>query len=155
LSIDEVIAGLPLGTNVRDTGRTISEGEFMIMHHLVGVASPLHANKEYCRDLPYGERVMGGGIVTALIAGGWGKCELNHRLVADYGIRWRAAVGLEATFRNPVQPGDTIYGVYTLESARISSSRPGWGLMKVRMQGENQREQIVLDGSLSALFDQA
>lgn len=154
-TIDELIAGLPVGATGRTDGRTITEGEFMVMHHLVGVASPLHANKHYAQKLPFGERAMGGGIVTALLAGGWGKCDLNHRLVEDYGVHWRAAVGLEVTFRKPLQPNDTFYGVYTLESARPSGSRPGWGMMRIAMRGENQRGDSVITGALNALFDRA
>ena len=43
----ELIAGLPLGAATRTTGRTISEGEFMLLHNLMGAITPLHANKHY------------------------------------------------------------------------------------------------------------
>jgi acyl dehydratase len=154
-TIDDLIAGLPVGASGRTDGRTITEGEFMVMHHLVGVASPLHANKQYAQKLAFGERAMGGGIVTALLAGGWGKCDLNQKLVEDYGVHWRAAVGLEVTFRRPLQPNDTFYGVYRLESARPSGSRLGWAMMRIAMRGENQRGETVITGALHALFDRA
>jgi acyl dehydratase len=154
-TIDDLIAGLPVGASGRTEGRTITEGEFMVMHHLVGVASPLHANKQYAMTLPFGERAMGGGIVTALLASGWAKSDLHTRLVEDHGVHWRAAVGLEVRFQRPLQPNDTFYGVYTLESARPSGSRPGWALMRIGMRGENQRSETVITGTLNALFDRA
>ena len=120
-----IVDDLPVGQSCRSTGRTISEGEFMLLHNLMGAMTPLHANKHYMQKTEYGERILGGGVVIGLVAAGWANSALNHSLIADFGVRWRAALGIDAKFVGPVQPGDTLYFVYTLNAApaRWPSSR--------------------------------
>src|ERR1700733_16014808 len=94
----ELIADLPLGQSSRTTGRTISEGEFMLLHNLMGAMTPLHANKHYMQGTEYGERILGGGVVIGLVAAGWANPELSRSLLADYGVRWGAPPGIDARF---------------------------------------------------------
>src|SRR5690348_1025810 len=110
----------------------------MMLHQMVGAGTPLHSNKHYMESMPYGERIMAGGLVIALTAAGWANCQLYHKL-AEMGLRWKAALGIESKFRNPVFPGDTLYGVYTIQSVRASGSMPGFGIMAVGMRTENQK----------------
>ena len=41
------LSDLPVGASDRTTGRTVSEGEMMVLHHLIGATSPLHVNADY------------------------------------------------------------------------------------------------------------
>lgn len=148
-----IVDDLPVGQSSRSTGRTISEGEFMLLHNLMGAMTPLHANKHYMQETEYGERILGGGVVIGLVAAGWANAALSHSLLADYGVRWRAALGIDARFVAPVQPGDTLYFVYTLSAARESKSRAGCGVMTVEMKVENQRDEVCSVGNLNVLFD--
>jgi acyl dehydratase len=148
-----IVDDLPVGQSSRSTGRTISEGEFMLLHNLMGAMTPLHANKHYMQGTEYGERILGGGVVIGLVAAGWANAELSRSLLADYGVRWRAALGIDARFVAPVQPGDTLYFVYTLSAARESKSRPGCGVITVEMKVENQRDEVCSVGNLNVLFD--
>ena len=97
----ELIADLPLGQSSRTTGRTISEGEFMLMHNLMGAMTPLHVNKHYMQTRPFGERILGGGMLICLLATGWAESDLYRRLVSHYGVRWTAALGVEAASWHP------------------------------------------------------
>jgi acyl dehydratase len=148
-----IVDDLPVGQSSRSTGRTISEGEFMLLHNLMGAMTPLHANKHYMQGTEYGERILGGGVVIGLVAAGWANAELSRTLLTDYGVRWRAALGIDARFVSPVQPGDTLYFVYTLSAARESKSRPGCGVITVEMKVENQRDEVCSVGNLNVLFD--
>lgn len=148
-----IVDDLPVGQSSRSTGRTISEGEFMLLHNLMGAMTPLHANKHYMQGTEYGERILGGGVVIGLVAAGWANAELSRSLLTDYGVRWRAALGIDARFVSPVQPGDTLYFVYTLSAARESKSRPGCGVITVEMKVENQRDEVCSVGNLNVLFD--
>lgn len=149
----EVTAGLPVGASSRTTGRTISEGEFMLLHNLMGAMTPLHANRHYMASRPFGERILGGGIIIGLLAAGWANAELYRRLVEDHHVRWTAALGIEGKFRKPVFPGDTLYVVYTVDNVRASKSQPDQGIMAVGMRGENQDDEVVAEGVLTAMFD--
>jgi acyl dehydratase len=148
------IDDLPVGEETRTYGRTISDGEMMLLHHLVGAISPMHVNFEYARqNSPFGVPILGGGIVAAIIAAEWSNSRLYKRLTNELGVRATAALGMTVKYQAPVKPGDTIYGVYTLRSARPSGSRPGYGVLTVAMRGENQDGEAVLEGELGMLFD--
>ena len=110
----------------------------MLLHNLMGAMSPLHANKHYMESRPYGERILGGGILIGLLAAGWSTSDLYRRLVADYGVRWTAALGVEGRFKSPFYPGDTLYMVHRVDDVRASGTRPGQAIMTVGMSGENQ-----------------
>jgi acyl dehydratase len=43
----------------------------------------------------------------------------------------------------PVLAGDTISFTSTVETKRVSDSRPGWGIMQARNTGTNQRGEQV------------
>jgi acyl dehydratase len=145
---------LPVGETTRTHGRTISDGEMMMLHHLVGAVSPMHVNFEYAREnSPFRVPIMGGGIVAAIIAADWSNTRLYKRLVGELGVRATAALGMNVKYRGPVKPGDTLYGVYTLKEARPSKSREGYGVLVIEMKGENQDGETVLEGDLSMMFD--
>src|ERR1700691_6431798 len=90
----DVIAGLPLGASCRTTGRTISEGEFMLLHNLMGAMTPLHANKHYMQTRPYGERILGGGMLIGLLAAGWASSDLYLELVSGHVVGGTAQGGV-------------------------------------------------------------
>jgi acyl dehydratase len=148
-----MIADLPIGASSRTTGRTISEGEFMLLHNLMGAMTPLHANKHYMQSRPFGERVLGGGIVIGLLAAGWAASDLYRQLVAEFGIRWTAALGVESRFQHHIIPGDTLYMEYRIEAVRPSRSRTGQAIMTVGMHTENQDAVVCCTGTLRAMFD--
>jgi itaconyl-CoA hydratase len=147
------LSDLPIGDAVRNSGRTITGGEMALLHHLMGATSPLHVNADYCRQhTPFGEPVLGGGIISGLFAAGWSNSELYKRLTRDYGIRAAAGLGMTIRYLNPVKAGDTLYGIYRLKSARASESRPGYGVLTVEVRGENQNQQPVMEAEMNTLF---
>src|ERR1700678_1133827 len=89
----DVIAGLPLGASCRTTGRTISEGEFMLLHNLMGAMTPLHANKHYMQTRPFGERILGGGMLIGLLAAGWANADLYRQPGSAHGVGRASALG--------------------------------------------------------------
>jgi acyl dehydratase len=152
-SAKNVVDGLPIGRSVRSHGRTIGEGEFSLLNLLIGATSRLHTDQEYMKTTQFGERILGGAAVLAIVAAGWSHCPLYDELIRDYRVNYKAALESGGKFRAAVLPGDTIYGVYTLADARASKSRPGWGVMEIAFRGENQRDEVVIDGALRAMFE--
>jgi itaconyl-CoA hydratase len=148
------VSDLPLGASDRTSGRTVSEGEMMVLHHLVGAVSPMHINADYAaKNSPFGVPIMGGGVVAAIIAADWSNTKLYKRLINELGVRATAALGMTVRYRTPLKGGDTIYGVYTIKSVRSSRSRPGYGVLGIDMRGENQTGEALLEGELAMLFD--
>jgi itaconyl-CoA hydratase len=150
---DLKLSDLPMGESVRSSGRTITEGDFSVLNHMMGSTSPLHVNADYCAKYTlFGVPVLGGGIVSGLFAAGWSTSDLYKRLTRDFGVRAAAGLGMTVRYRNPVKAGDTLYGIYRLKDARPSGSRPGYGVMTIEVTGENQLGEPVVDLEMHSLF---
>jgi acyl dehydratase len=142
---EDLFAGLPIGEKSRSTGRTITEGEFALLTDVTWTVGELHSNAVYGRQqTSFGERALGGPIISALIASlAADRSPLSHRLRLEYRLRTVAAVGISARYLAPVLPGDTLWADTWLDSVRPSKSRPGLGVAIMRDDGINQNEVVV------------
>jgi acyl dehydratase len=147
-----LLDGLPIGTTDRSVGRTISDGEFTLLHTLSWSFSELHTNKELMSQTSVGERLLAGPMLTAVVAGMHSSGEHFDELRRSFGLTFLAVLGIEADYRAPVLPGDTIWVDTTLASARASASRPGVGVMVFRDVAWNQRDEVVLEMERPMLF---
>jgi acyl dehydratase len=141
----DLFEGLPIGEKSRSAGRTITEGEFALLTDITWTIGELHSNAVYGRQhTSFGERALGGPIVSALVASlASNRSPLSRRLRHEYGLRIVAAVGISARYLAPVLPGDTLWADTWLESVRPSASRPGLGVAVMRDDGINQNEILV------------
>jgi itaconyl-CoA hydratase len=57
----------------------------------------------------------------------------------------------DVTFTRPVFEGDTLYATSVVSERRPSGSRPGWGVVRWRTIGTNQRGEPVLSYSRASL----
>lgn len=135
---DALLDGLPIGSTGRSVGRTISDGEFTLLNTLSWSFS--------------GERVLDGPMLTALVAGMHSSGDHFEEIRRSFGVKFLAVMGLDARYRAPVVPGDTIWVDSTLASARASASRPGVGVMVFRDVVRNQRDEVVLEMERPMLF---
>jgi acyl dehydratase len=62
---------------------------------------------------------------------------------------WSMGTYLEETrrFVEPVLPGDEIYSVSEVTDVRRSRSKPDRGIVTLRVQTRNQRDEVVLEGT--------
>jgi acyl dehydratase len=147
-----LLDGLPIGSTGRSVGRTISEGEFTLLNTLSWSFSEPHTNKELMSQTPSGERVLAGPMLTALVAGMHSSGDHFDEIRRSFGLKFLAVLGIDAHYRAPVVPGDTIWVDTTLASARASASRPGVGVMVFRDVACNQRGEVVLQMERPMLF---
>ena len=95
-------------------------------------------------------------IYQGIIASGWHTCAVMMRLVCDNYLLQSEGLGSpgveEVRWLKPVRPGDVLRGVRTTLSARPSSSKPDRGLVEMRWEGINQREELVVSMRGVALF---
>jgi len=148
----DLLDGLPIGVVVTSIGRTIGEGEFMLLHTLSWSFSELHTNRERMINTEYGERLLAGPMLTAVVAGLHSSGGHFDDLRSKFNIKFLAVMGIEAKYRSPVIPGDTIWVDTTLESARVSKSQPGSGVMVFLDIARNQRDEVVLEMHRPMLF---
>ena len=85
-------------------------------------------------------------VFAGLAASGWHTAALTMRLIV--GGEFRPAGGIvgfggELSWLKPVRPGDELRVETEILETRISQSRPGQGLVKVRIATFNQHGELV------------
>lgn len=106
---------------------------------------PIHIDKEAAAKTPLG--LIVSGIYTVAIT-----FRLSSELTAEplavvAGMGWD-----EIRFHSPVRPGDQVRVRTQAIEKRLSSSRPGFGIMISKLELLNQHDQVVLSLKNSALL---
>jgi acyl dehydratase len=88
------------------------------------------------------ESVFGG-----LVASGWLTAALTMRLMVQSEFRFGSGVvglGVDTLkWPRPVRPGDRLTATIEITAMRVSASKPGFGVMKIKTTTANQREETV------------
>jgi acyl dehydratase len=88
------------------------------------------------------------GPFGGLIASGWHTCALFMRLLVDGLILDTVGFGSpgmdEVRWLEPVRPGDTLSGSFTVVEARPSASKPDRGIVRSLSEMRNQRGAVVM-----------
>ena len=92
------------------------------------------------------ETAAAASLFAGLAASGWHTAALTMRLVV--GSEFRPAGGIlgfggELVWARPVRPGDELRVESEILETRLSQSRPGQGLVKVRVTTLNQNSEVV------------
>jgi acyl dehydratase len=89
-----------------------------------------------------------GSIYGGLIASGWQTGVLGFRMLLKAGLLGKGSMGSpgldELRWYLPVRPGDTLYGKASIESKRVSQSKPDRGIVKMKYWIENQKGETVM-----------
>jgi acyl dehydratase len=87
-------------------------------------------------------------IYKGLIASGWHTCGLIFRMACDGFLLESSSMGspgLEnVRWLKPVRPGDTLRTRIEILETRPMASKPDLGMVKVRWEGLNQRDEVVV-----------
>ena len=98
---------------------------------------PFHIDETAAEDYPYG----------GLIASGWHTLLISFRLMLETGKLKECSIGSpgmqELRWLLPVKPGDTLCNKASVESAKLSKSKPDRGFVTVQYEVLNQNEQKV------------
>jgi len=99
---------------------------------------PMHLDEEAARHT-----LLGG-----LGASGWHTCCIMMRMITDGFLLEAASMGApgidEVKWLKPVRPGDTLTIRGTVQSARVSQSRPDRGFVSLRWEVFNDRRECVM-----------
>lgn len=104
---------------------------------------PFHTDPELAKDTSYGE----------LVASGWHTGSAMMRLITQFvGESSMGAAGVdELRWPQPVRPGEELSLTWTVLDTRASASKPDRGIVKVRQELHNQRDELVMSG-ISIMF---
>ncbi|MCB1445524.1 MAG: MaoC family dehydratase [Rhizobiaceae bacterium] len=117
--------------------RTVTSGEIVEFAREFD-PQPFHLSEEAGKA-----SILGG-----LAASGWHSCSIAMRLFYDTILQFSAgegSPGIDLTeWRRPVLAGDTLAGTIAVLEARPMRSRPGLGIVRLRHELRNQRDELVL-----------
>jgi acyl dehydratase len=85
-------------------------------------------------------------LFTGLAASGWHTAALTMRLLVDSGLPIAGGIigsGGEVAWPKPTRPGDILHVVSEIEEVTPSRSRPNRGMVRVRSETRNQRDEVV------------
>jgi len=105
---------------------------------LSGDANLLHTDDEHARAVGFAGRIAHGLLVLSVESG-----------LSSDADDWSMGTYLEETrrFVEPVLPGDEIYSISEVTEVRRSRSKPDRGIVTLRVETRNQRDEVVLAGT--------
>ena len=124
---------------------TITETHLVLAAGLIGDFHPLHVDQQYAEQTRFGGRVLHGVFTGALVGGPVGA------YFAGTGI---AYLEHNCRFTNPVRPGDTITTTWTI-AAKIDKPRHGGGLVVLKAECRNQKNEMVVEADAKMLVRDA
>lgn len=134
-----------VGRSARTRSVTLSEDD------LIAFASRYDA-----QDFHTDPKAAKDSFLGTLIGSGWHSCSIMMRLMAEDFLLGSASMGApgieELKWSKPVLPGDSLSATYSVIDTRESRSRPDMGLVRFRLQLENQRGDTVLEQTNWIMF---
>ncbi len=116
--------------------RTVTETDNLLFCALTMNPAAIHLDAEYCRDTPFGERIVNSVFTLGLLVG-----------LSVYDTTLGTTIGNlgwdEVKFPHPVRVGDTLRAVSTVHSVRESRSRDDSGIVIFDHRAYNQRDEEV------------
>jgi acyl dehydratase len=115
--------------------KTVTEADDHLFCLLTMNHHPLHINDEYAKQSQQGRNVVVGPLVYSL-ALGMSVSDVSGKAIANLATE-------ELTHPAPVFHGDTLYAQSEVLEVRPSESKPDRGVVKVRTDVYNQRNELV------------
>jgi len=97
---------------------------------------PFHLDEEAAKTTLFG----------GLAASGWHTMAMTMRLLVDAGLPLAGGIigaGAEIAWPQPTRPGDMLHVVSEIQEITPSRSRPDRGMVRVRSETRNQRDEVV------------
>ena len=127
-------------------GRTATEADNVLFTTLTMNTQALHLDAAFAgAERPFGQRLMNSMWTLSTMVGASVAQLTQGTLVAQLGLS-------DITFPHPVFHGDTLYTESVITDKRLSSSRPGQGIVTIAHTGRNQDGMIVATATRVALM---
>lgn len=128
-----------------ELGRTVTEMDNVLFSSLTLNSQPLHINEDFAAKTEYGQRLVNGLFTLALVVGISVGDTTQGTIIANLGYE-------NIRHPHPVFHGDTIYVETEIVAKRESRSRPEQGIVTMKHTGRNQKGDICVEVTRSALF---
>ena len=117
-------------------GRTVTEADNVLFTTMTMNTQALHLDAAWSATQPFGERLVNSLFTLSTMVGSSVAQLTQGTIVANLGF---SAV----TFPHPLYHGDTLYSETIVTGKRLSTSRPGQGIITLEHTGRNQHGVVV------------
>ena len=137
---------LEVGQHFRHSlGRTVTEMDNVLFSSLTMNTQPLHINEDFASQTEFGQRIVNGVFVMALVVG-LSVPDLTEGTIV-------ATVGYDRVVSpHPVFHGDTIYAESEVIEKQDSKSRPEVGIVRFKHTGLKADNTIVIELERTVMF---
>jgi len=125
-------------------GRTVSATDNAWFTLLTQNTAPLHVDRHYAAQTPFGRPLVNSALTLALVTG-QSVTDVSQNVLANLG--WD-----EVRLPHPVYEDDTIYSQSAVLACRSSRSRPSAGIVTVHTEGFTPDGTIVISFRRSMLI---
>ncbi len=126
-------------------GRTATEADNVLFTTLTMNTQALHLDAAFAAEQqPFGQRLMNSMWTLSTMVGASVAQLTQGTLVAQLGLG-------EIAFPHPLFAGDTLYTESVITDKRLSSSRPGQGVVTIAHTGRNQDGTVVATATRTVL----
>lgn len=125
--------------------RTVTEYDNMLFSNLTMNVQPLHIDFEFASKTEFGKPLVNSLFTLGLMIGMTVNDTTLGTTVANLGMS-------DVRFPKPVFHGDTIRVTTTVKDKRLSSSRPGQGIVTFVHRAFNQHDDLVAVCERAALM---
>lgn len=125
--------------------RTVTETDNVLFSTLTMNPQALHLDAEWSSATEFGERLINSMFTLSTLVGTSVSQLTQATIVANLGFS-------EVRFPHPMRAGDTMSSETRIRSKRLSSSRPGQGIVEFEHTALNQRGDVVAVAVRSALM---
>ncbi len=126
-------------------GRTVTEADNVLFTTLTMNTQALHLDAAWSATQPFGQRLMNSMFTLSTIVGASVAQLTQGTIVANLGFT-------DVSFPHPLYHGDTLYSETVVTAKRLSSSRPGQGIVTMEHTGRNQDGVVVAKATRSVLM---
>lgn len=119
-------------------GRTVTEADNVLFTTLTMNTQALHLDAHWSAEQPFGRPLVNSLFTLSTIVGASVAQLTQGTIVANLGFE-------SVTFPHPLFPGDTLYAESEILDTRLSSSRPGQGIARIRHTGRSQDGTVVAE----------
>ncbi len=125
--------------------RTVTEADNVLFTTLTMNTQSLHLDAEWSSHTEFGERLINSMFTLSTLVGTSVAQLTQGTIVANLGFS-------DVRFPHPMRAGDTMSSETRIRSKRLSSSRPGQGIVEFEHTARNQRGEVVAIAVRSTLM---
>jgi acyl dehydratase len=130
---------------VHRPGRTMTEADNVLFSTLTMNPQALHLDAAWSAEQPFGQRLVNSMMTLSVLVGSSVAQLTQGTIVANLGFT-------DVRFPHPLFHGDTLYSSTVVMDKRLSSPRPGQGVVTLQHTGRNQHAVVVATATRSVLF---